>query len=246
MNSCVNLDNPTVCVIGGGNAAHVLAALLPSRGIATRVLATFGDEARRMASGVAEQGHITAEFAAHNPVAGTVTGTPEKISADPAEVIPGSDVLLLPLPSFAYESVLQTVKPHLKPGMAIGVTPGQGGFDWVAREVLGDLMNELVLFAILPMPFNCRITGYGKRVEVQEFKHNYRVGVLPTSATDDIIALNEKLFGHTESCGHFLSSTLYPVNAILHPSRLYTLCKDWQPGQILPDNPLFYEEMTEE
>ncbi|MGS2722491.1 NAD/NADP octopine/nopaline dehydrogenase family protein [Porticoccus sp. GXU_MW_L64] len=239
-----NVENPTVCIIGGGNAAHVLAALLPSRGIATRVLTTYGDEAQLMASGVAEQGHISAEFAAHNPVAGTVTGTPEIISSDPADVIPGSDVLLLPLPSFAYGTVLQTIKPHLRPGMAIGVTPGQGGFDWVAREVLGDLMDQLALFAILPMPFNCRITDYGKRVEVQEFKHNYRVGVLPTSATDAIIALNKKLFGHTESCGHFLSATLYPVNAILHPSRLYTLCKDWQPGEALAENPLFYEDMS--
>ncbi|WP_289151222.1 NAD/NADP octopine/nopaline dehydrogenase family protein [Porticoccus sp. W117] len=244
-NISINTQTPTVCIIGGGNAAHVLAALLPSRGISTRVLATFGDEAERMANGVAEQGHISAEFAEHNPVKGTVNGKPEIISANPTEVIPGSDVLLLPLPSFAYQSVLETIKPHLKPGMAIGVTPGQGGFDWVAREVLGDLVDQLVLFAILPMPFNCRITDYGKQVEVQEFKHNYRVGVLPTSATNDIIALNEKLFGHTESCGHFLSATLYPVNAILHPSRLYTLCKDWQPGQTLPENPLFYEGMTE-
>ncbi|UTW45955.1 NAD/NADP octopine/nopaline dehydrogenase family protein [bacterium SCSIO 12696] len=246
MSISFSVENPTVCVIGGGNAAHVLAALLPSRNISTRVLATFGDEANRMAAGVAEQGHLIAEFAAHNAVAGTITGTPEQISADAAEVIPGSDVLLLPLPSFAYASVLETIKPYLKPGMAIGVTPGQGGFDWVAREVLGDLVDQLVLFAILPMPFNCRITDYGKRVEVQEFKHNYRVGVLPISATDSIIRLNEKLFGHTESCGHFLSSTLYPVNAILHPSRLYTLCKDWTPGQVLPENPLFYEGMTSE
>ena len=243
--SCIS-DNPTVCVIGGGNAAHTLAALLPYRGITTRVLAPYGDEAARMQAGVKQQGYMEAEFASHNHVAGLVTGVPEIISADAAEVIPGCDVLLLPLPSFAYQNVLETIKPHLKPGMAIGVTPGQGGFDWVAREVLGNLVDELILFAIIPMPFNCRISDYGKRVEVQEFKHNYRVGVLPTSATDSIIALNEKLFGHTEGCGHFLSATLYPVNAILHPSRLYTLCQDWQPGQALPENPLFYETMTEQ
>ena len=246
MNTNTHLkDNPRVCVIGGGNAAHVLAALLPSRGIPTNILASYGDEAERMARGVAEQGYIVAEFAAHNDPSGTVIGTPENISANAADVVPGSDVLIFPLPSFAYPGVLKELKPYLRKGMFIGVTPGQGGFDWVAREILGDLVNDLVLFSILPMPFNCRITDYGKRVEVQELKKRYRVGVLPASATDSVIALNEKLFGATESCGHFLSSTLYPVNAIIHPARLYTLCKDWQPGKALPDNPLFYEQMTD-
>ncbi len=247
MNTNLHLkDKLRVCVIGGGNAAHALAALLPSRGIRTNVLASHSDEAERMAKGVAEQGHIVAEFAEHNDPSGTVIGTPDRISAYAADVVPDSDVLILPLPSFAYASVLKELKPCLRKGMYIGVTPGQGGFDWVAREILGDLVDDLVLFAILPMPFNCRITEYGKRVEVQELKSRYRVGVLPASATDRVIALNERLFGSTESCGHFLSSTLYPVNAIIHPARLYTLCKDWQPGKILPENPLFYEQMTDE
>jgi len=239
-------DNLRVCVIGGGNAAHALAALLPYRGIVTTVLASHGDEAERMTKGVIEQGYIVAEFAAHNIPSGTVIGTPDRISAYAADVVPGSDVLILPLPSFAYASVLKEVKPYLRKGMYIGITPGQGGFDWEAREILGDLVDDLVLFAILPMPFNCRITDYGKRVDVQELKTRYRVGVLPISATGQVIALNERLFGATESCGHFLSSTLYPVNAIIHPARLYTLCKDWQPGERLPDNPLFYEQMTDE
>ena len=171
MNTHIHLkDKLRVCVIGGGNAAHALAALLPSRGIATNVLASHSDEAERMAKGVAEQGHIVAEFAAHNDPSGTVIGTPDRISAKAADVVPDRDVLILPLPSFAYASVLKELKLFLHKGMYIGVTPGQGGFDWVARDILGDLVDDLVLFAILPMPFNCRITVYGKRVEVQELK----------------------------------------------------------------------------
>ena len=41
MNTHIHLkDNLRVCVIGGGNAAHVLAALLSSRGIPTNILAS--------------------------------------------------------------------------------------------------------------------------------------------------------------------------------------------------------------
>jgi len=53
MNTHIHLkDNLRVCVIGGGNAAHALAALLPSRGITTNVLASHGDEAESMAKRV--------------------------------------------------------------------------------------------------------------------------------------------------------------------------------------------------
>ena len=175
MNTHIHLKyNLRVCVIGGGNAAHALAALLPYRGMPTNVLASHGNEAERMTKGITEQGHIVAEFAAHNNPFGTVIGTPDKISADAVDVIPDSDVLILPLPSFAYQGVLKEIKPYLRKGMYIGVTPGQGGFDWVVREILGDLVDDLVLFAILSMSFNCRITDYGKRVEVQELKNRYR------------------------------------------------------------------------
>ncbi len=236
----------TVCIVGGGNAAHALGALFPSRSIRTRIYAPVGDEAARIQQGLEEQGELHAEFASHNNPAGLVCGKPELVSKDAAEVIPGSDVLILPLPSFAYRDVLTQVKPYLKPGTVIAVTPGQGGFDWVAREVLGDLLDQLVIYALLPMPFNCRISEFGKRVEVQEFKRNYKVAVRPAAAEDAVIALNTRLFGHTESCGDFLAATLYPINAVIHPARLYQLCKDYKEGDFLPENPLFYEQMDAE
>lgn len=209
-----------------------------------------------------------------------------------ADVVAGCNVIILPLPSFAYRSVLEELKPHLKPGMHIGVTPGQGGFDWIARDVLGELCSQLVFFAIMPMPFNCRITEFGKAVAVQEFKRRYRIGTLPASAEPATLSICEQLLGPTEvraprracprlargfrlsdgararsssearararrartnartqSCGHFLATTLYPINAIIHPQRLYSLChppggKPWAPDNKLPENPLFYEVRT--
>lgn len=172
---------------------------------------------------------------------------PVKISKDPSEVIPEADVILMPLPSFAYPAVLEGMRSHLRPGQKLAVTPGQGGFDWTARDVLGEeLMRQLTIYAIMPMPFNCRIKKFGKLVEVQEFKPRYRVGCVPDSELDHVMALNEAMFGSTESCGSFLACTLYPINAIIHPARLRTLLMDWSPGQTLPENPLFYEQMTVE
>lgn len=68
------------------------------------------DEAERMRAGIAEQGHVIARFASHNDPAGDITGAPLKISKDPAEVIPQADVIIMPLPSFAYIPVLEDIK----------------------------------------------------------------------------------------------------------------------------------------
>jgi hypothetical protein len=239
-----------VLIVGGGNAAHAMAALFPSRGIETNMLANFADEAERINASLEQHGSITATFDAHCTPSGIVQGRPAIVSKHAAEVMDGVNVILLPLPSFAYKSTLEALKPFLKPGMHIGVTPGQGGFDWLARNVLGDLASEIVFFALLPMPFNCRITEFGKAVAVTEFKQHYRIATTPSDKAADAISICQQLFGESEDIGHFLSATLYPVNAVIHPQRLWALChpKGRAPySEELPllENPLFYEQMDE-
>ncbi|KNC80572.1 hypothetical protein SARC_07071 [Sphaeroforma arctica JP610] len=169
------------------------------------------------------------------------------ISKD-VSIVEDADVLIMPLPSFAYWDILKGIKSHLREGQYICVTPGQGGFDWVARDVLGDeLFNKLIVFATMPMPFNCRITEFGKHVEVQTLKTHYVVGTTRKDRATDVQKLNEGIFGgQAKVTGNFLSCTLYPINAIIHPQRLYRLCKDWKEGDVLPENPLFYEDMDDE
>lgn len=58
--------------------------------------------------------------------AGQVEGTPAVISKEASDVIPGADVILMPLPSFAHPGILSGVKEHLRKGQTICVTPGQG------------------------------------------------------------------------------------------------------------------------
>jgi len=244
----IRLPFKQVCIVGGGNAAHALAALLPSRGFRTVWYAPFEDEAKRINSQLARYKTISATFAPHNTPNGEVQGRPLIVSADAQDVIPSSDVLLLPVPSFAYSPLLRQMKDHLRPGTFVGVTPGQGGFDWIAQEILGStLFSQITVFAILPMPFNCRTTEFGHSVAVQTYKRHYRIGVVPEVRKEEALAINRALFGHTEFIGHFINCTLYPINAIIHPQRLYRLCKDWTPdGPPLKENPFFYEHMDEE
>jgi len=98
---------------------------------------------------------MIAEFASHNNPAGTVKGAPQKISKQAADVIPQADVIIIPLPSFTYPSVLQGIKDYLRPGQILCVTPGQGGFDWFAKEILGDdLLQQVVLMGLISVVDN--------------------------------------------------------------------------------------------
>jgi len=244
-----------ICIAGGGNAAHALAALLPSQGYETTMFAPFQDQAQQIAEGMASQdGYMIADFASHNNIpkySGRIQGRLTKISKDAADVIPDADVIFMPLPSFAYPSMLESIQPHLRPNQILCVTPGQGGFDWFAKQILGDeLLSKIVICGLMPMPFNCRIETFGKCVKVQELKRNYSIGVLPSSAFDRCKDLLTDTL-HAKSVepaggGTMLECTMWPINAIIHPARLYTLLNDWKPGDVLKDNPLFYEDFTPE
>merc|ERR1712039_825235 len=80
-------------------------------------------------------------------------------------------------------NVLTGIKPHLKEGAIIYIMPGQGGPDFVAKEVLGEEFKagKCTMAGIVPMPLNCRITDWGKRVELAALKESYDLAAIPAS-----------------------------------------------------------------
>lgn len=170
-----------------------------------------------------------------------------QVSADPAEVVPECNVILIPLPSFAYVGTLEAIAEHIRPGAFIGATPGQGGFDYIAKAILGPKAQDFTIFAIQPMPFNCRISEFGKLVNVQQFENEYTVSATPRSRAGRAIEIAASILGKTcTDARHFMSATLCPLNANIHPQRMYVVLKDWAPGIVLDENPLFYEQMGAE
>lgn len=72
------------------------------------------------------------------------------VTSDPAEAIPGSDLILIITPAFAHEPILKTLKPHLSEGTILGAIPAPGGFDLIAKHVLGDdLKNKVGAVALV-------------------------------------------------------------------------------------------------
>jgi len=117
----VTVRKLTVC--GGGNGAQTLVPIAAHNlGCQVHVYAPFADEAERLSAGVAAHGGIETIGAVQ------VKAQPRRVSADPARVIPGSDVVVLVLPAFAHESTLRRIVPFLDLCVWVGAMPARGGF----------------------------------------------------------------------------------------------------------------------
>jgi hypothetical protein len=228
-----------VCICGGGNAVHVMAADMSARDdLWVGVFAPYEDEAERMRAGLRDgDGYITRLLRGEH-----TRGRPDVVSADAADVVPDADVILIPLPSYCHESTLEGIAPYLKDGCVIVALPGQGGFNWVARRVLGpDKASRCIIAGTNQLPYQCRTLEYGATVDLVGHKRQVKVAAEPHERGNEVARLLTDLIGVTEvvALPHYLCVTLTPANQVIHPTIMYGLFHDYTTPLEAP--PLFYQ-----
>eukprot|EP00928_Gymnodinium_smaydae_P023558 TRINITY_DN1939_c0_g2_i1.p1 TRINITY_DN1939_c0_g2~~TRINITY_DN1939_c0_g2_i1.p1 ORF type:complete len:568 (-),score=123.99 TRINITY_DN1939_c0_g2_i1:167-1627(-) len=241
----------TVCICGAGNAAHVFIPYFSNNGYDVTVFAGFKDEAERLQKGQDENGGILIHDRCDPKNIKEYKGKASKISKNPADSIPQADYVIAALPSFAVRNVLTDIKAHLKQGAIVYIMPGQGGPDFVAKEVLKEEIasGKVTMAGCIPMPLNCRITDWGKRVELAALKASYDLASVPAkNCVKAAKALSDLLGGRTVNpIGNYVGIHLHCSNPNLHPGRLYGLFGPdsqlglYEEGKVYSENPLFYE-----
>lgn len=236
-------DSRTIIVCGAGNAAHACVSEFSSNGFIVDVFAPFQNESERWNAVVTKTG---GELIIDNPDGSQTIGRPRVISKNPADIIPEADIIVLPLPEFSLEPVLTAIKDYLRPGTILMATPG-GVFEWIARKVLGSTFDKICLAVVQPMPYNCRIKEFGRRVSVIGRKHEYQIACYPRERIDEVSEYVTAMWNGTSimKMKYFLSLTLFNANGIIHPQRLYGLLHEYKDGDTLLENPLFYEDMDD-
>lgn len=205
------------------------------------VFSTFPGEADRFRDALPEEG-----IKCMNDLGPDRFGKPVKVSDKAEEVVPGSDVIILAIPSFTHEIYLRAVAPFVKPGVIIGAMPGEGGFDMCARHVFGaDFVDKSNIFALETLPWACRIVEYGKSVEVLGTKKEIDVVITEgsISSAETVRQLLQQLIGTAPdlklAC-NFLAVTLMNINSVWHPTISYSYyAKHWD-GKPMDEPPLFY------
>ncbi|UCD41712.1 MAG: NAD/NADP octopine/nopaline dehydrogenase family protein [Chloroflexota bacterium] len=225
----------TIC--GGGNAAHTAAGLLSAREEhQVNVYISFEHEADRWRTGIASQGGIKV-----NREGDSILGVPGRISTDPAEVIPGSRLVLLALPAFAHESILKEIAAYIDNGSLVGALAARGCFDLCVMDVLGSKSEMITQFGLQTLPWACRIKEYGREVDILGTKAKVEFATCPPSQAVELASfLSSQLDVNLEPMESFLSLTLAGTGQIIHPGVMYGLFHDWD-GQVFVEAPLFYQ-----
>lgn len=219
-----------ICICGGGNLGHVCAGFLANRGHQVSILTTKP-----------ERWNTELKIVAPNK---TFTGKLTLVTSNPEEVIPQAELILICLPGYAIHEELEIVKPYLAEGAIVGTVVSSTGFFFEAFAVLP---SDIPLFGFQRVPFISRIIEYGKEAELKGYKETLHVAIENTTVKEPIREKLERLFEKPVTLADsYYEVSLSNSNPLLHPSRLYTMWKDWRPGNVYPRNLQFYAEWTME
>ena len=217
-----------ICICGGGNLGHVCAGFLANRGHQVSILTTKPERWNQILEIVAPDGSFEGHLA--------------QVSSQPREVIPQAEIVLVCLPGFAIHDELTKIKLHLSKKCLVGTVVSSTGFFFEAFKVLP---TDIPLFGFQRVPFISRTIEYGQKAELKGYKESLHVAIEQTEDKESVRVVLEQLFEKPVTIADsFYEVSLSNSNPILHPSRLYTMWKDWLPGIVYPRNPQFYAEWT--
>ena len=229
-----------VTLCGAGNLGHVFAGMLSARDdVEVRWLTSSEEKAGALREALEASGGIAVETPD-----GEIAGEVLEVSADPAAVIPGAEVVIFCLPSFREPIVLEHIVEHLSPNARLVSIPATGGIHWTARSILdAHGRDDVELIGLIAIPWMCKLQTPGERVRVLGAKVIEGAALMRGLDPLDLERVAFLIDIPTLSLGNFHVIILNPGNQILHPGILFGLFEHWD-GEPLPEPPLFYENLS--
>ena len=220
-----------ICICGGGNLGHVVAGFVAAQKKHDVCLLTRHPE------------QWNQDLLIEAPDT-TYEGRLNDVVGDAKQAISDANIILLCLPGYAIRDTLLQIKDYLRPDAAVGTVVSRTGFFFQAMEVLP---ASQTLFGFQRVPFISRVIEYGHRARLMGYKESLELAIEHCAHPE---TLRDTLSDMLRTPIHLLSShyevSLSNSNPLLHPSRLYSLWKDWHSGIVYDRIPLFYEEWTDE
>ena len=178
------------------------------------------------------------------PAETTFVGHLSGLYSDAKPAVSDADIVLLCLPGYAIRETLLQIREYLRPDAAVGSVVSSTGFFFEAMELLP---SSQTLFGFQRVPFISRIVEYGHKARLMGYKESLNLAVEHSDQPESLShVLADMLQTPIHLLGSYYEASLSNSNPLLHPSRLYSLWKDWHEGVTYDHIPLFYEEWTEE
>lgn len=237
----MNIEQITIC--GGGNGAHVLTAIAAYKGIKVNIYTPYGEEAQILAEGVLENNGIEAvgNF-------GKIKGYPNKISANPEDVIPGSQLIVIVTPAFAHERIIKDILPYTEDNAYLGTMPARSGFEFSTLDIVEKEHRKINIFSFQTLPWACRIREYSKKVDIMGLKDSVGIATFPREKSIEAIQFFAELLDtHVFPIDNMLALSLANIGQIVHPGIMYGHFRN-NPDRIFTEGeiPLFYQGIDEE
>jgi predicted dinucleotide-binding enzyme len=234
-----------LAICGGGNAGHALSIVASQ---------TFdGDIAWLVGS--EEKAALLREHASQGALrsTGVIEGEAHKlrvISADPAQVIPDADLVVIAVPAFAHDAVLTQINPYLKDTVVLGCAPSRSGFEFEASRLITGLApaGRRRIFGLQTLPWSTRVVEAGKVVNFGALKARVLMATMPRAYGPELALELSQLFGTDISpTPGFLNLTLGNPGQHIHPGLMHGHFQSWQ-GETFDhaDVPLFYADATDD
>lgn len=222
----------TVCICGGGSLGHVTAGYLAAKeGVQVNMLTRRPESWQK-------------NIDIYTPDNKTIKAEITTITDDAQQAVKNVDIVILCLPGFAIKEELIKIKPYIKPGTFVGSVFSSTGFFFEALEMFD---NNIPLWGFQRVPFIARTREYGKSANLLGFKNSHNIAVENCCDKECFRRKIEMLFDTpTRLLRNFYEATFTNSNPILHPSRLYSLFKDWDKEIYYDRQYLFYEEWNNE
>jgi hypothetical protein len=234
-----------LAICGGGNAGHALTVVASQN---------FDGEVHWLVSTPEKAESLRATVAAEGlRSTGVIAGAADRltrISADPAEIIPNADVVIVAVPAFAHAAVLTHIVPHLKETVLVGCLPTRGGFEFDARRLIPgiDPNGSRAVFGLQTLPWSTRIVKPGAIVNFGAVKAKVLMASMPGAQAPEIASVLTQLLGlDVVPTSGFLNMTLGNPGQFIHPGLMFSLFRSWsgeeyEQGRI----PLFYADVSDE
>lgn len=224
-----SLSGLNICICGGGNLGHVMAGYLAAQG-RHRV---------NVLSGHPDQWSDTLKINVKNPSGSeTLNGKLNLVTDSAEQVIPDADMVFICLPGPHIKSMLEQIKPYLNKKTIVGTIVSNTGFFFHAHEVI----PTQTVFGFQRVPFISRIVEYGKEADLLGSKKSLSLCVENGNGNAIRMTIEHLLHTPVKLLGNFYEVSLSNSNPLLHPARLYTMWKKWNPLVHYERIPPFYAE----
>lgn len=221
-----------ITIVGGGNIGTQFAVHCAQTGNIVTVFTSTPEVFEQHLVIVDEYGRITHE------------GDIVLATSDPEVAFNNADLILITMPPTQMAWIADQISRHIHKKPLIGVVPGNGGWECAFRSCID---RGCIFFGIERVPAIARLIQKGKSVRSVGYREELHVAALPFSGVNICCEIVSSIFQiPTIPIPSYLNLTMTPSNPILHTTRLKTIFKDWCPGKVYPQLPLFYEEWDDE